>query len=90
MLQVIFTSPELTAVGLTQDEENDGRACTVVDRAQSVIVGMTPVGPVVGELIYTVTMAIVGAVLISRLWHAVPAYPTISEIWLRLLGTFEL
>jgi dihydrolipoamide dehydrogenase len=22
---------------------------------------------------------------IDRLWHAVPAYPTVSEVWLRLL-----
>ncbi len=80
----------MAAVGLTQDEENNGRACIVADRAHSVIVGMTLVGPAVGELIHTVTIAIVGALLISGLWNAVPAYPTISEIWLRLLGTFEL
>jgi hypothetical protein len=22
---------------------------------------------------------------LDRLWHAVPAYPTVSEVWLRLL-----
>jgi hypothetical protein len=26
---------------------------------------------------------------IGRLWHAVPAYPTMSEIWLRLLETYR-
>jgi hypothetical protein len=26
---------------------------------------------------------------ISRLWHAVPAYPTVSEIWLRLLESWR-
>ena len=31
------------------------------------------------------TVAIVGEVPLSRLWHAVPSYPTISEVWLRLL-----
>ena len=39
----------------------------------------TLVGPSVGELIHAATVAIVGAIPISRLWHAVPSYPTISE-----------
>jgi pyruvate/2-oxoglutarate dehydrogenase complex dihydrolipoamide dehydrogenase (E3) component len=34
------------------------------------------------------TIAIVGEVPIARLWHAVPAYPTVSEVWLRLLETY--
>ena len=34
------------------------------------------------------TIAIVGEVPLDRLWHAVPAYPTISEIWLRLLEEY--
>jgi osmoprotectant transport system permease protein len=42
-----------------------------------------------GELGFA-TNAIVGAVPVDRLWHAVPSYPTISEIWLRLLETFGL
>jgi hypothetical protein len=25
----------------------------------------------------------------SRLWHAVPAYPTITEVWLRLLEAYR-
>jgi dihydrolipoamide dehydrogenase len=32
-------------------------------------------------------MAIAGEIPLHRLWHAVPAFPTISEIWLRLLET---
>jgi dihydrolipoamide dehydrogenase len=27
----------------------------------------------------------VGEVPVERLWHAVPAFPTLSEVWLRLL-----
>jgi dihydrolipoamide dehydrogenase len=114
--QVIFTNPEVAAVGLTEAEANArgmnvravdyeigrvvgaelyadayaGRARIVVDQSHNVIVGMTLVGPAVGELIHAATIAIVGAVPISRLWHAVPAYPTISEIWLRLLETYGL
>ena len=65
----------------------EGRARMIVDLERNVIVGMTFVGPGVGELIHAATIAVVGAVPIDRLWHAVPAYPTISEIWLRLLET---
>ena len=67
-----------------------GRARMVIDQTRGVVVGMTLIGPAVGELIHAATIAIVGAVPISRLWHAVPAFPTISEIWLRLLETAGL
>ena len=36
------------------------------------------------------TIAVVGAVPLRRLWHAVPSFPTISEVWLRLLETYGL
>ncbi len=62
-----------------------GHARMVVDQTRGVVVGATLVGPSVGELIHAATIAIVGEVPLSRLWHAVPSYPTISEIWLRLL-----
>jgi dihydrolipoamide dehydrogenase len=67
-----------------------GQARMVVDTDRNVIVGATLVGPSVAELLHAATIAIVGAVPLDRLWHAVPAYPTISEIWLRLLETFGL
>ena len=62
-----------------------GTARMVVDDDRGVIVGFTIVGDDVGELVHAATIAIVGEVPISRLWHAVPSYPTLSEIWLRLL-----
>jgi pyruvate/2-oxoglutarate dehydrogenase complex dihydrolipoamide dehydrogenase (E3) component len=67
-----------------------GQARMVIDAVRNVIVGVTLVGPSVGELIHAATIAVVGAVPIDRLWHAVPAYPTISEVWLRLLETLGL
>jgi pyruvate/2-oxoglutarate dehydrogenase complex dihydrolipoamide dehydrogenase (E3) component len=114
--QVIFTEPEVTIVGLTEEQARTrgmtvravdydigrvtgaslyadaytGQARMVVDTDRNVIVGMTLVGPSVAELLHAATIAIVGAVPLDRLWHAVPAYPTISEIWLRLLETFGL
>lgn len=36
-------------------------------------------------MVHAATVAIVGGVTIGRLWHAVPAFPTLSEVWLRLL-----
>ena len=65
-----------------------GRARMVVDEDRQVLLGFTIVGPDVAELLQAATIAIVGEVPLSRLWHAVPAYPTISEIWLRLLETY--
>ena len=67
-----------------------GRAKIVVDEDRRVIVGATFVGPGVGELLHSATVAVVGEVPMDRLWHAVPSYPTISEIWLRLLETYGL
>jgi pyruvate/2-oxoglutarate dehydrogenase complex dihydrolipoamide dehydrogenase (E3) component len=64
-----------------------GRARILIDRARQVVVGATFVGPGVGELLYSATVAITGEVPVERLWHAVPAFPTISEVWLRLLET---
>ncbi|WP_329342308.1 NAD(P)/FAD-dependent oxidoreductase [Streptomyces sp. NBC_00663] len=66
-----------------------GRARMVVDLEREVLLGVTFVGPGVGELIHSATVAVAGEVPISRLWHAVPSYPTISEVWLRLLETFR-
>jgi dihydrolipoamide dehydrogenase len=62
-----------------------GTARMVVNEDRGVIVGFTLVGDDVGELLHAATIAIVGEVPITRLWHAVPSYPTLSEIWLRLL-----
>lgn len=62
-----------------------GQARLVVDSDRDVVIGATFVGPAVAELVQAATIAIVGEVPIARLWHAVPSYPTISEVWLRLL-----
>ncbi|MEU6117928.1 NAD(P)/FAD-dependent oxidoreductase [Streptomyces sp. NPDC047117] len=66
-----------------------GRARMVVDLDREVLLGVTFVGPGVGELLHSATVAVAGEVPLSRLWHAVPAYPTISEVWLRLLETYR-
>jgi dihydrolipoamide dehydrogenase len=68
-----------------QADDYVGMARMVVDEKRKVVLGVTFVGQDVSELIQAATIAIVGEVPIGRLWHAVPAYPTMNEIWLRLL-----
>jgi dihydrolipoamide dehydrogenase len=63
----------------------EGRARLVVDAERGVVLGATFVGQDVAELLQAATIAVVGAVPVDRLWHAVPAFPTMSEVWLRLL-----
>ena len=119
--QVVFTRPEVAAVGRTAEaaraagldvrvvdvplsavggttvfgtgdgpHDDGGTARIVVDEARRVVVGATFVGPEVAEMLHAATIAVVGQVPLPRLWHAVPAYPTRSEIWLRLLEAYGL
>ena len=66
-----------------------GKARMVVDLDRAILLGVTFVGSGVGELLHSATVAVAGEVPIDRLWHAVPSYPTMSEIWLRLLETLR-
>ncbi|MFC7642818.1 dihydrolipoyl dehydrogenase family protein [Streptosporangium lutulentum] len=114
--QVIFTDPQVCAVGRTEAAaraegfdvrvvEYDlgrvsgayllgdgyrGRAKAVVDERRRVLLGVTFVGPGVAELLHAATVAVTGEVPLDRLWHAVPSFPTVSEIWLRLLEEYGL
>jgi dihydrolipoamide dehydrogenase len=112
---VVFTSPQVAAVGLTSAraaqsgrphrvveypigdvagaavfaDGYSGTAVAVVDTDREVLLGVTFVGSGVAELLHSATVAVAGEVPIARLWHAVPSYPTISEVWLRLLETYR-
>lgn len=114
--QVIFTDPEVCAVGLTEASARDagidartveydmgatagaslhadnyaGRAKLVIDQKRQVIVGATFVGQDTADLLHSATIAVAGQVPLDQLWHAVPPFPTISEIWLRLLESYGL
>lgn len=112
---VVFTDPELAAVGRTLEqaksdgynassvelpiqvagsslhsEHYEGWAQLVVDEDRRVLLGATFAGPDVGELLHAATIAVVGEIPLERLWHAVPSYPTVSEVWLRLLEAYGL
>jgi dihydrolipoamide dehydrogenase len=66
-----------------------GRSQLVVDTARGVVVGATFVGFEVAEWLQAATIAVAGEVPIDRLWHCVPAFPTRSEVWLKLLEAYE-
>jgi dihydrolipoamide dehydrogenase len=66
-----------------------GRAKLVIDPAADTVIGATFVGDGIAELVHSATVAVVGKVPIPTLWHAVPSYPTVSEVWLRLLETLN-
>ena len=57
----------------------------MIDDDRRVVVGATFTGPAVQELLHSATIAICGAVKVDRLRHAVPSFPTVSQVWLHLL-----
>ncbi|MDX1689931.1 MAG: NAD(P)/FAD-dependent oxidoreductase [Acidimicrobiia bacterium] len=67
-----------------------GTCQLVIDEDRRVVVGATFVGLGVAELLHAATIAIVGEVPLDTLWHAIPAFPTQSEIWLRFLEEYGL
>ncbi|MFF7580478.1 dihydrolipoyl dehydrogenase family protein [Streptomyces sp. NPDC008061] len=68
-------------------EDYRGHARMLIDTDRDTVVGVTFAGPGVGELVHSATIAVAGEIPLDRLWHAVPAFPTLGEIWLRLLET---
>jgi pyruvate/2-oxoglutarate dehydrogenase complex dihydrolipoamide dehydrogenase (E3) component len=113
--RVIFTEPEVAAVGYTAraaeaagikvrvvdigTEANAGGAFTgggqgtcrfVIDEDRQVLIGVTFTGSEVADFLQAATIAIVGEVPLRRLRHAIPAFPTRSEIWLYLFNALGL
>jgi pyruvate/2-oxoglutarate dehydrogenase complex dihydrolipoamide dehydrogenase (E3) component len=109
--RVVFTEPQVAAVGLTLAAALDaglqahaidaeiGRtpgasfvgkgapssARIVIDRGRDLMVGATFTGPQVADWLQAATIAIVAEVPRERLLHAMPPFPTRSEVWLALL-----
>jgi pyruvate/2-oxoglutarate dehydrogenase complex dihydrolipoamide dehydrogenase (E3) component len=67
-----------------------GTTRIVVDEERRVIVGATFVGAEIGDFLHAATIAVLAEVPLERLWHAVPSYPTRSEIWLKLMEEYGL
>jgi pyruvate/2-oxoglutarate dehydrogenase complex dihydrolipoamide dehydrogenase (E3) component len=109
--RVIFTEPQVAAVGHTLASANEaglrvraadrpvganaggsfvghdapGSARLVLDEDRQILVGATFTGVDVAEFLHAATVAVVGEVPLKRLRHAVPSFPTRSEVWLDLL-----
>lgn len=67
-----------------------GTARLVVDEDRGVVCGMTITGAEIAEALHAATIAVVAEVPLTELWHAVPSFPTRSELWLRLLEAYGL
>lgn len=115
MPRVVFTSPEVAAVGLTEASAEEsglavrtveyqigdvaaastlgrghrGTCKLVVDSDKEVVVGATFIGPRAGEMIHAATVAIAAEVPLDTLWHVIPSFPTLAEVWLRLLEQYR-
>ena len=109
--RVIFTDPQIAAVGHTTDSARDagadfdvydtelsstdaaafyspgaaGTARFLVDRGRRTLIGCTITGSEIADFLHAATIAVVGELPLERLRHAVPTFPTRSEIWLALL-----
>jgi dihydrolipoamide dehydrogenase len=67
-----------------------GTSRLVVDEDRRVLVGATFVGPEIAESLHAATIAVIGDVALDSVWHAVPSFPTRSEVWLKLLEEYGL
>jgi dihydrolipoamide dehydrogenase len=74
-----------TAGGSFVGHGEPGLTRFVVDAERQVLVGATFVGSETGEWLHAATIAIVAEVPVATLWHAIAAFPTRSEIWLKQL-----
>jgi pyruvate/2-oxoglutarate dehydrogenase complex dihydrolipoamide dehydrogenase (E3) component len=67
-----------------------GHAKAVVDQRRRVLLGVTFVAPSATELLHAATIAVTAQVPLDDLWHAVPAFPTVNEVWLGLLEAYGM
>jgi dihydrolipoamide dehydrogenase len=89
-VDVVRVDNSSVAGAKTLGEDVGGTSQLLVDPARRVVVGATFTGPGTQELLHAATVAIAGEVTVDRLWHAVPSFPTVSEVWLRLLEAYGL
>jgi pyruvate/2-oxoglutarate dehydrogenase complex dihydrolipoamide dehydrogenase (E3) component len=90
IVRVVSYDTGLVSGSYTRGNDIHGTSQIVVDEDRRVIVGATFTGPDVQELVHAATIAIVAEVTLDTLWHAVPSFPTVSEVWLRLLEAYGL
>jgi pyruvate/2-oxoglutarate dehydrogenase complex dihydrolipoamide dehydrogenase (E3) component len=74
----------------TQGDGIRGTSQLVIDDTRRTVIGATFTGPGLQELLHSATVAICGGVTVDQLRHAVPSFPTVSEVWLHLLEAYGL
>jgi pyruvate/2-oxoglutarate dehydrogenase complex dihydrolipoamide dehydrogenase (E3) component len=89
-VRAVDVSTDGTAGASFHGRGSGGTCRIVVDEDRHVIVGATFVGVDVAEWLHAATIAVVAEVSLDDLWHAIPAFPTRSEIWLNLLEAYGL
>jgi pyruvate/2-oxoglutarate dehydrogenase complex dihydrolipoamide dehydrogenase (E3) component len=89
-VKVIRTDTGGVAGAYVQGNGIAGTSQLIVDQGRRVVVGATFTGPGTQELLHSATVAVAGQVPLERLWHAVPSFPTVSEVWLRLLEAYGM
>ena len=113
--RVIFTDPQVAAVGLTLEAAREqgiradaidletsanaggsfygrgapGTSRFVVDVDRELLVGVTFVGAEINDFLHAATIAVVGAVPLHQIAHAIAPFPTRTELWLNFLEEYE-
>ncbi|MEA2166972.1 MAG: hypothetical protein QOF76_272 [Solirubrobacteraceae bacterium] len=88
-IEIVEVNTSGNAGGSFYGRNAPGTARMIVDTDRQVICGATVTGAEVADFIHPFTIAIVAEVPMDRLWHAVPCFPTRSELWLRLLESYR-
>jgi dihydrolipoamide dehydrogenase len=88
--RAVDVSTEGNAGGSFVGKGAPGTCRIVVDEDRRVIVGATFTGFEMGEALHAATIAVIGEVSLDDLWHAVPCFPTRSELWLKLLEDYGM
>jgi pyruvate/2-oxoglutarate dehydrogenase complex dihydrolipoamide dehydrogenase (E3) component len=84
-VEVLETGTSANAGGSFYGRNAPGTARLVLDMGRDVVVGATFTGAEVQDLLHAATIAVAAEVPLDDLWHAIPPFPTRSEVWLPFL-----
>jgi pyruvate/2-oxoglutarate dehydrogenase complex dihydrolipoamide dehydrogenase (E3) component len=70
-------------------KDTAGTSRFVIDLDRQILLGVTYVGFEVADFLQAATVAVVAEVPLHRLAHAIAPFPTRSELWLKLIESFE-
>jgi dihydrolipoamide dehydrogenase len=66
-----------------------GTTRMVIERGSDRILGATLVGAEIADFLHAATVAVAAEMTMDRFWHAVPCFPSRSEVWLNLIEAWE-